>query len=436
VYVVRPQYFSPIANPLKGMTGCGLDCDAPSWSTVSRIAVPWNSLENWESDSIDKIYTYTNNLLAAWPARNKKVSLRVTLDDNSGTHWPADMTPYDYSSTQFQTRLARLISRLGQAWDNDPRIAWVETGIIGKWGEQHTPSPTQGVQDLMISSFNAAFHNKKLLHRYPDYFVNSGWGYSWDSYGVNENAGFTALRETIWNTIVMQGEVAYDLRTYTGCTTPTQDVTVASCINGNEDLIRQYHTTNLSWIAAAPYTSDTKPGMDRLQRAMGYELTVDEVDYPQTLQPGQLFTIALKVRNTGSAPFYYPWPVEVSLHNPADRSLVWKQTLSGVDIRAWRPGSAWSTTARAYSSPPATTTNQSAVTLSSTVPAGRYVLAIAILDPAGNLPTVRFAMRNYWMGGRHPIGYVGVGNPISSEVIDAVQFDDPGVADTTLHYVK
>ncbi len=435
VYVVRPQYVSPIANPLKGMTGSGLS-DAPSWSTVSKIPVPWNLLENYETDDTTKIQAYTDSLLKSYPALNKKVSLRVTLEDNSGTHWPADMTTGDYSSAQFQTRLKRLISRLGQVWDNDPRIAWVETGIYGKWGEQTQPTPLTDIQAITVDAFNAAFRNKKLLRRVPYMFTTSAWGFYWDSFGVVENAGLTALGEAFWNTAVMQGEVAYDFRTATGATSPTQDVTIASYIDTNEALIRQYHTTNLSWIAAAPYNSDTKPGMDRLQRAMGYEFTVDEVGYPQTLQPGQPFTITLKVRNTGSAPFYYPWPVEVSLHNPADRSLVWKQTLSGVDIRAWRPGSAWSTTARAYSSPPATTTNQSAVTLSSTVPAGKYVLAIAILDPAGTLPSVRFAMRNYWMGGRHPVGYVGVGTPISSEVIDGAQFDDPGVADTTLHYVK
>jgi hypothetical protein len=213
-------------------------------------------------------------------------------------------------------------------------------------------------------------------------------------------------------------------------------VTIPPYVSENEDLIRRFHTTSLTWIAAAPYGDSTKAGMDTLQRAMGYELTVDEVEYPQLLQPGQPFTVTLKARNTGSAPFYYPWPVEVSLHRPADRALVWKQTLPGVDIRSWTPGAAWSPTARAYSRPAATTINRSTVTLSSAVPRGRYIVAIAILDPAGNLPTVRLAMRNYWMGGRHPIGYVGVGKPIPSEVIDPAEFDDPGLIDTTLRYVR
>ena len=432
VYVIRPQYVSPTSNPLKGMTGPA----APPYSTVSLLIIPWNMLENVETDGVEKIQAVSDALFGSYPARNAKVVPRVTLDDNSGSHWPSDMTPGDYSSTQFQTRLTRLISRLGQVWDNDPRIAWVETGIFGKWGEQTQPTPSTAVQTMTVNAFDAAFRNKKLLRRVPYMFTTSTWGIYWDSWGCAENGQLAAMGETFWNQQVMQGEIAYDFCTITGATTPTQDVTIPDYISKNEDLIRQSHTTNLTWIAQAPYNDSTRAGMDRLQRAMGYEFTVDEVDYPQTIQPGQPFTIALKARNTGSAPFYYQWPVEVSLHNPADRSVVWKQTLSGVDIRSWKPGSAWSTTARAYSSPPATTTNQSTVTLSSVVPAGRYVLAIAILDPAGNLPTVRFAMRNYWMGGRHPIGYVGVGTPISSEVIDAAQFDDPGLTDTTLHYVK
>jgi hypothetical protein len=46
---------------------------------------------------------------------------------------------------------------------------------------------------------------------------------------------------------------------------------------------------------------------------------------------------------------------------------------------------------------------------------------------------VRFAIENYFIGGRHPIGIIGVGKtPVSAE-LDATSFDDPA-KDTTLHY--
>lgn len=61
-----------------------------------------------------------------------------------------------------------------------------------------------------------------------------------------------------------------------------------------------------------------------------------------------------------------------------------------------------------------------------------YILALAILDPAGNLPSVRFATTNYFRGGRHPIGWIGVGRRQPKQR-PLPAFDDPA-QDHTLHY--
>jgi lysophospholipase L1-like esterase len=108
------------------------------------------------------------------------------LDWNSrpgNEYWPADMKAGDYSSEQFKTRLRRLIQRLGQCWDNDPRVAWVQMGIIGCWGEHRSPSPTTEIQQLMGEEFTAAFHNKKVLVRHPwQEFTKYDFGGYWDSW--------------------------------------------------------------------------------------------------------------------------------------------------------------------------------------------------------------------------------------------------------------
>jgi len=64
---------------------------------------------------------------------------------------------------------------------------------------------------------------------------------------------------------------------------------------------------------------------------------------------------------------------------------------------------------------------------------GDYILAVAILDPAGMVPAVHFAIENYFIGGRHPIGLIGVGKaPLAAELASG-SFDDPA-KDKTLHY--
>ena len=65
------------------------------------------------------------------------------------------------------------------------------------------------------------------------------------------------------------------------------------------------------------------------------------------------------------------------------------------------------------------------------IPAGEYILALAILDPGGNVPCVRFAIKNYYNGGRHPIGKVGINQSIDSFIIS--DFDDLQL-DTSIYY--
>jgi len=65
---------------------------------------------------------------------NVKLVPRVYLDWNGSPgkqFWPADLHAFDYDSPAFQERLRRLVAKLGEAWDDDPRIFAVQMGLIG-----------------------------------------------------------------------------------------------------------------------------------------------------------------------------------------------------------------------------------------------------------------------------------------------------------------
>ena len=64
-----------------------------------------------------------------------------------------------YFDPSFPERVEKLVEKLGQAWDNDPRVAYVEMGIIGEWGEHHDPD---------LSTYWAP-------HDEPDHVVNRTW---------------------------------------------------------------------------------------------------------------------------------------------------------------------------------------------------------------------------------------------------------------------
>ena len=94
--------------------------------------------------------------------------------------------------------------------------------------------------------------------------------------------------------------------------------------------------------------------------------------------------VSFKVKNTGSSPFYYNWPVEVSLLDPKTKQPVWKSRYPNLDIRNWLPGDKWDAEKDAYAIPPELCTASQSFVLSG-VPAGEYLIALAILDPAGGV---------------------------------------------------
>ena len=71
----------------------------------------------------------------------------------------------------------------------------------------------------------------------------------------------------------------------------------------------------------------------------------------------------------------------------------------------------------------------------SRLPAGEYIAALAILEPVGEAPSVVFAVNNYFNGGRHPLGRVGIGvDVVGDYLLDNTQLDDP-MQDQRLSYL-
>jgi hypothetical protein len=140
--VVRPQEYKPaFRNPLAGMRPTPAQAKNHPFASLGRQYIEWNLLENNATDTVDKIRQATDQLFGDLPGFNIKAIPRVYLiwPNPLAKYWPADLTPDDYTSAAFRSRMDRLIARLGEAWNDDPRIAYIETGIIGYWGEQHDP---------------------------------------------------------------------------------------------------------------------------------------------------------------------------------------------------------------------------------------------------------------------------------------------------------
>ena len=449
---VGPQIFTTyptehsgaLRNPMKGFRPATYRNNYnDEYATITRSYLKWNELENNVNDTIQKIKDVCDQKWADVEQYGIKVIPRVYLDwdeEPDNEYWPADMTTGDYSSEQFKQRLVRLISRLGECWDDDPRVAWVQMGFIGRWGEHHNPHPTPEIQELMGDAFTQAFQNKKFLVRHANEFTDYDVGVYWDSWAhiqqidkTLHGAGIKALNNSTdrWKTHPIEGEAAYNWGQSDIQPGDSPDDTLSAPEHREYliDTIRDLHCSGLGWIAN--YNSNNslvRAGAEEVQKAFGYRFVINSFSCDRRADPGESLGIAFSVINTGSAPFYEDWPLEFSLLDPNTGDLVWRTLLDGVDIRQWLPGDDWDKDNDVYLEPPLTHEVEVNVILPgvSRLPAGEYIAALAVVDPIGQKPSLRFAVNNYLNGGRHPLGRVGIGLDIAgNHFLDNASFDDP-----------
>jgi hypothetical protein len=462
VTVIPREFNGAINNPLKGFR----DYKQDGYGLLERRYIPWNVLERSADDSVERIIAHINQITKSDGKRfeelNVKLVPRVYLDWNDspgtpqkpGQYWPADLHTFDYDSPAFQERLKTLVAKLGKAWDDDPRIFAVQMGLIGRFGEHHHPAPTAEQRRLLTEAFQKAFKNKPVLvrHTNPE-FMEAGFGIYYDTFatltrepptGPEDQFPWQATHvyRDIWKHAPVEGEVEYNWQqrenakpTETFGRTPDETMKVPAYRRYMVDKIRRYHASYLGWIDDYNAADrDVLAGAAEIQEAFGYRFVLASVSYPRAVLAGGKLAVKLSVRNTGSAPFYLDWPVAVALLDPVTKQPVWSAPLNGVDIRRWLPGEDWDSAAFAYRSPAKRYDAAGETELPADLKSGAYVLALAILDRQGGMmPSVRFATENYFRGGWHPFGIIGVGEAPPEVALKNITFDSPAF-DDSLHY--
>lgn len=293
----------------------------------------------------------------------------------------------------------------------------------------------------MAAQFISSFQNKLVMIRWPNTYNDHiyNFGYYWDSFAHQdqEYCGFhinnTAPK---WRTAVIGGEVAYNWGNVQIQPGESPDVSLTHPVHRDYiiDRIRKLHTNHLGWISRYSQSdSSVSAGAEIVQKALGYRFVVTEFTYPKRIDTDNKFTVSFKVENTGSSPIYYNWPVEISLLDPSTKKPVWKKQCTDIDIRNWMPGDQWDDSTDTYIIPARNNLVNQTFCISEHIPSGEYIIALAILDPAGHRPCARFAIRNYYNGGRHPIGKVGINHTIDSFYVTG--FDDIQ-SDTSLTFDK
>ena len=486
-YFKLEEYPHGIKNPMKGFGIDTIQANHPL-ATVVKTYIPWNVLEDDPEDGVQKIIDYCNirwrefgtykNVPNFKPKGKLKDEFQGTIPEtydkgnnrtahevnvrivprvylqyapkSSYSHFnkytesrdvelafPKGMERYDYYSDNFCSRVNNLTKKLAEAWDNDPRVMHVEIGIIGLWGEQHTPFPTEKVQNCVGDAFSISFINKHVLRRWSHHFQEYDFGVYADSWGHDQDRGHdVALLGDLWKTKPITGEIAYDWGRFLIQPGRNPDSTVMLKKHREYIIssIRTLHCSYLFWVGRYNWRNPaTKEGADEMQKAFGYRYVIDTVGFSRSIENNS-FKLHIELTNTGSAPFYYDYPMEVSLLDKKTKKKVWGKTLNNVDIKKWLSGNFWNPNFVQYMEKAKEHSIDQTIKIDKNIPKGEYIIALSINDPSCGKPAIRFANSNYINGGYCPIGVIGNGKKVKSNALN-LTFDDIN-ADVSINYVN
>ena len=336
----------------------------------------------------------------------KRVGFRVAAEipgsgQNDTPQWLIDqgvaMRPYsidgmdgfapDWDDSLFLAAHHDFIHALGQRYDNDPRIAWIDIGSYGFWGEWHvwlneSLAATQASKESILDDYFEAFPTKKKVIAFDDnfateYVTDHGGGIRNDCLGTagsndwyleSLNSVDPSLNNRVWKTAIITGEFCGSSYGATEGTTERFDLNYA--------FIQQTHWSFIGSAGGAiqPQNDDHRANLDKLHKKLGYRFVLLDVDHVESVNQGSQLTVNIKVDNKGVAPFYYDWPLAIYLVS-SDQQIALQHSLD-IDIKTWLPGVNSST---------------DSFEIPDTVGPDKYNVFLAILDPDTQLPGVMFA---------------------------------------------
>ena len=347
----------PVCNPLKGFVPYSEEYSTFPYSLeyepipIKAVQTGYNTF-NWNAleEVLDTISGRGHQALIQFyydspddpsgiPSFLSHVPVRHYTDYENGTH--ATSVSPDYEHADLKTSMFNFIAAFGSRYDGDPRIGFIELGLLGFWGEWHTypwegeeegfPDwmPTITTQNQVLAAYDNAFDTTRLLVREPrgnspdhdfGYHDDSFVYYTYDDVPPEVEWYFqprmvAAGESEKWKSCPMGGELRPELQ---GSLFETDGCSYADPEGGGtQTWNRSVELNHASWImvdeAFYPgYSESEKTRALEASRILGYALRIDSWASEEVLESGKnRFTV--KIQNIGVAPFYYKWDLELGL---------------------------------------------------------------------------------------------------------------------------
>ncbi|WP_457945975.1 DUF4832 domain-containing protein [Pseudarthrobacter sp. alpha12b] len=341
---------APASNPLQGFVPYAGKYDAlpysMEWFYIPVNAVVtgagtynWSALDSQLNSIASRGHQAVFRFYLDYPGRPTGVP-QYLLDAGLATHSYVDygnqgisVSP-DYDDPRMVQALDAFIAGFGARYDGDPRIGFIEMGLLGFWGEWHT-YPHDGYaapdnwsasatnQQRILQAYTTAFTRTKLQVRYPTAANSSlNVGYHDDSFAAETLPGtgwsfVDKLQQSgttdKWLTQPVGGELRPELQ---ACVfdAPVPCPSVAD--PAQKDFPGSVAATHASWLlnqyAFSPaYAGAAAANAAAASASLGYRFQATGFSLAPGTQKGQN-DLSVALRNSGTAPFYYDWQVQVA----------------------------------------------------------------------------------------------------------------------------
>jgi hypothetical protein len=357
-----------------------------------RIGFRFKCADPWSGDETD---------IPDWLVSAGVSIDRYTIDGGSG-YLP------QWDNPVFLDQHDRIIAALGARYNDDPRIAWIDVGSYGIWGEWHVYqnehlAASQATRQRILDAYINAFPDKQLVIPFDDDFATATMAER--GHGIRNDCLGTADSNDWFEESMAALGIDMDALAATGIVTGEFCGSEAGAREGfsdrfdlNLDFIVRNHW---SFIGPAGGSLLVAGGalLDNARSAykhMGYRFRIQEARWNNPASAS--LSLSLTMINDGSAPFYYPWPVHIAFAQSDAIAADIEMTEAHWDCRTWMPGEAVMTAKIPLPLDP-----------------GDYEILFSIHDPDTQQPGIRLANDGHAGNGRYRLGTVTV---IAGDYVD------------------
>jgi hypothetical protein len=282
------------------------------------------------------------------PLKVPKYLIKAGLDLKSYSGLDNGVGP-DYSDPLLLNALQQFITRFGRRYDGDKRIAFIQTGLLGYWGEWHdlgNGTIPDSAKEKVLDWYALSFNKTKIQTRYPSSKARRNeFGLHDDSFAKqtldgNANGGrkvgfyfwpsvVEKGMQNSWKVAPIGGETSAGLQSsifgegYLAGKFERQDFML--CVN-------RTHSTYIFHHAAfkdGGFSGSELAKALRAHASMGYNFHVPQIS-TQSRSDGKV-DIHVTLTQVGVAPFYYPLSLSLNLKNCKARKKI---SISGANLLA------------------------------------------------------------------------------------------------------